>query len=65
MHIVAMICVRVRVRNRRWGAARAAGQHFTEEAMRQRNPLLYDQLVGQHLSEQQRQEQQKPAPDLR
>lgn len=28
--------------------------HFTEAEMRRRNPLLYDQLVGQHLTEEEK-----------
>jgi len=43
-----------RVKNRRFQAMQkmisAGDEHFSEDSMRQRNPLLYDQLVGQFLT---------------
>ncbi|XP_030646551.1 coiled-coil domain-containing protein 97 [Chanos chanos] len=44
-----------RVRNHRYGALRALqreGQYFSEEQMRFREPLLYEQYIGQYLSEE-------------
>ncbi|XP_056309970.1 coiled-coil domain-containing protein 97 isoform X2 [Danio aesculapii] len=45
---------RRRVRNHRYAALRALqkeGQYFSEEQMRVRDPLLYEQYIGQYLSE--------------
>uniref|UniRef100_A0A914VCX1 CCD97-like C-terminal domain-containing protein n=1 Tax=Plectus sambesii TaxID=2011161 RepID=A0A914VCX1_9BILA len=42
------------IANRRYAALRqlvADGDYFSDEEMRQREPLLYDQMVGQYLSE--------------
>lgn len=47
--------VRKRVRNHRYAALRALqkeGQYFSEEQMRVRDPLLYEQYIGQYLSEE-------------
>lgn len=46
---------RTRVRNHRYAALRAlqkGGQYFSEEEMRVRDPLLYEQYIGQYLSEE-------------
>ncbi|XP_066531073.1 coiled-coil domain-containing protein 97 [Hoplias malabaricus] len=46
---------RMRVRNHRYAALRALqkeGQYFSEEQMRYREPLLYEQYIGQYLSEE-------------
>ncbi|KAI4884015.1 hypothetical protein NFI96_019526 [Prochilodus magdalenae] len=46
---------RTRVRNHRYAALRALqreGQYFSEEQMRFRQPLLYEQYIGQYLSEE-------------
>ncbi|XP_007247905.3 coiled-coil domain-containing protein 97 [Astyanax mexicanus] len=46
---------RTRVRNHRYAALRALqkeGQYFSEEQMRFREPLLYEQYIGQYLSDE-------------
>ncbi|XP_053348327.1 coiled-coil domain-containing protein 97 [Clarias gariepinus] len=46
---------KTRVRNHRYAALRALqkeGQYFSEEQMRFRQPLLYEQYIGQYLSEE-------------
>ncbi|TSK31312.1 Coiled-coil domain-containing protein 97 [Bagarius yarrelli] len=46
---------KMRVRNHRYAALRALqneGQYFSEEQMRFREPLLYEQYIGQYLSEE-------------
>jgi len=47
-----------RVKNRRFQAMQkmisAGDEHFSEESMRQRNPLLYEQLIGQFLTDEER-----------
>ncbi|KAG8007150.1 Coiled-coil domain-containing protein 97 [Nibea albiflora] len=46
---------RTRVRNQRYAALRALqkeGQYFSEEQMRMREPLLYEQYIGQYLTDQ-------------
>ncbi|KAK7168023.1 hypothetical protein R3I94_002164 [Phoxinus phoxinus] len=46
---------RTRIRNHRYAALRALqkeGQYFSEEQMRVRDPLLYEQYIGQYLSEE-------------
>jgi len=47
-----------RVKNRRFQAMQkmisAGDEHFSEESMRQRNPLLYGQLIGQFLTDEER-----------
>lgn len=48
---------KVRVKNRRYEALRSLmsqGSYFSESEMKKRNPLLYEQLVGQYLSESER-----------
>ncbi|XP_065820453.1 coiled-coil domain-containing protein 97 [Labrus bergylta] len=46
---------RTRVRNQRYAALRALqreGQYFSEEQMRTREPLLYEQYIGQYLTDE-------------
>ncbi|XP_037545431.1 coiled-coil domain-containing protein 97 isoform X2 [Nematolebias whitei] len=46
---------RTRVRNQRYAALRAlqkGGQYFSEEQMRMREPLLYEQYIGQYLTDE-------------
>ncbi|TRY59069.1 hypothetical protein DNTS_008390 [Danionella cerebrum] len=46
---------RKKVRNQRYAALRAlqkGGQYFSEEEMRVREPLLYEQYIGQYLNEE-------------
>ncbi|XP_059204195.1 coiled-coil domain-containing protein 97 [Centropristis striata] len=46
---------RTRVRNQRYAALRALqreGEYFSEEQMRMRQPLLYEQYVGQYLTDE-------------
>ncbi|KAK2833717.1 hypothetical protein Q5P01_017606 [Channa striata] len=46
---------RVRVRNQRYAALRhlqKEGQYFSEEQMRMREPLLYEQYIGQYLTDE-------------
>ncbi|XP_034046763.1 coiled-coil domain-containing protein 97 isoform X2 [Thalassophryne amazonica] len=46
---------RTRVRNQRYAALRALqkeGQYFSEEQMRMRQPLLYEQYIGQYLTDE-------------
>ncbi|XP_029109876.1 coiled-coil domain-containing protein 97 isoform X1 [Scleropages formosus] len=46
---------KTRVKNQRYAALRALqqeGQYFSEEQMRLREPLLYEQYIGQYLSEE-------------
>ncbi|XP_008304123.1 coiled-coil domain-containing protein 97 isoform X2 [Stegastes partitus] len=46
---------RTRVRNKRYAALRALqkeGQYFSEEEMRMREPLLYEQYIGQYLTDE-------------
>ncbi|KAF7654256.1 hypothetical protein LDENG_00071870 [Lucifuga dentata] len=46
---------RTRIRNHRYAALRALekdGQYFSEEQMRMREPLLYEQYIGQYLTDQ-------------
>ncbi|XP_038136234.1 coiled-coil domain-containing protein 97 [Cyprinodon tularosa] len=46
---------RTRVRNHRYAALRAlqkAGEYFSEEQMRMREPLLYEQYIGQFLTDE-------------
>uniref|UniRef100_A0A3Q0SLY1 Coiled-coil domain containing 97 n=1 Tax=Amphilophus citrinellus TaxID=61819 RepID=A0A3Q0SLY1_AMPCI len=48
---------RTRVRNQRYAALRALqkeGQYFSEEQMRMREPLLYEQYIGQYLTDEER-----------
>ena len=50
-------------RNRRYAALRnmiqAQDDYFSEESMKARNPLLYQELIGQHMSEQEKAVQEK------
>uniref|UniRef100_A0A3Q3LEL8 Coiled-coil domain containing 97 n=1 Tax=Mastacembelus armatus TaxID=205130 RepID=A0A3Q3LEL8_9TELE len=46
---------RTRIRNQRYAALRALqkeGQYFSEEQMRVREPLLYEQYIGQYLTDE-------------
>lgn len=46
----------VRVRNRRYSAMKkllAQGQYFSEESMKNRDPFLYERMVGKYLSMEQ------------
>ncbi|XP_070703730.1 coiled-coil domain-containing protein 97 [Pempheris klunzingeri] len=46
---------RTRVRNQRYAALRVLqkeGQYFSEEQMRMREPLLYEQYIGQYLTDE-------------
>ncbi|XP_049416728.1 coiled-coil domain-containing protein 97 [Epinephelus fuscoguttatus] len=46
---------RTRVRNHRYAALRALqreGEYFSEEQMRMREPLLYEQYIGQYLTDE-------------
>lgn len=56
----------VDVKNRRYDALKKmiadGSSYFSEDEMRQRNPYLYEQLVGQYLSPEERKERE--APDL-
>ncbi|KFM57550.1 Coiled-coil domain-containing protein 97, partial [Stegodyphus mimosarum] len=48
---------KVRVRNRRYEALKKMveeGKYFSDAEMRKRSPFLYDQLIGQHLTENER-----------
>lgn len=53
-----------RVKNRRFQAMQkmisAGDEHFSEESMRQRNPLLYGQLIGQFLTDEERSVADRP-----
>ncbi|KAG8189958.1 hypothetical protein JTE90_009097 [Oedothorax gibbosus] len=45
------------VKNRRFGALRKMikeGAYFSDEEMKSRNPFMFDQFIGQHLSESER-----------
>ena len=52
------------VRNRRWAALQRMltenDSHWSEEAMRERAPLEYQQLVGRFLTQQEREEAARP-----
>ncbi|KAJ1519506.1 hypothetical protein ONE63_004790 [Megalurothrips usitatus] len=54
----------VDVKNRRYDALQkmlaAGNSYFSEDEMRQRNPYLYEQLVGQYLTEEERKERETP-----
>lgn len=50
---------RVKIRNRRFQYIQQEiehGQYFSDHEMRRRNPLLYEQYIGQYLTEQERKE---------
>lgn len=45
------------IKNRRFGALRKMikdGEYFSDEEMKARNPFMFDQFIGQHLSESER-----------
>lgn len=50
--------LRKKIRNRRFEALKtlATGDYFSDSEMRQRNPLLYEQMVGRFLTDDERQE---------
>ncbi|XP_026289982.1 coiled-coil domain-containing protein 97 [Frankliniella occidentalis] len=54
----------VDVKNRRYDALQkmiaGGSSYFSEDEMRQRNPYLYEQLVGQYLTEEERKERETP-----
>lgn len=55
---------RTRVRNQRYAALRALqkeGQYFSEEEMRIREPLLYEQYIGQYLTDEEVMERSQEA----
>ncbi|KAK8380620.1 hypothetical protein O3P69_007905 [Scylla paramamosain] len=48
---------KITVRNRRYAALqkmRKSGDYFSEEEMERRDPLLYDHLIGQHQTQEER-----------
>ena len=50
---------RVTVRNRRYAVLqqmRRTGDYFSEQEMERRDPLLYDHLIGQHQTQEEREE---------
>ncbi|XP_063613532.1 coiled-coil domain-containing protein 97-like [Penaeus indicus] len=50
---------KITVKNRRYGAMqrlRKSGDYFSEKEMERRNPLLYDHLIGKHMTEEERKE---------
>ena len=53
-----------KVRNRRYAAMRkmleSSDDYFSETAMKARNPLLYEQLIGRFLTEEEKEEQARP-----
>lgn len=52
-----LIIYRITVRNRRYAALqkmRKSGDYFSEEEMERRDPLLYDHLIGQHQTQEER-----------
>uniref|UniRef100_A0A8C6NJA6 Coiled-coil domain containing 97 n=1 Tax=Nothobranchius furzeri TaxID=105023 RepID=A0A8C6NJA6_NOTFU len=54
---------RTRVRNQRYAALRALqkeGRYFSEEQMRMREPLLYEQYIGQYLTDEEVRAQEGP-----
>lgn len=55
---------KTRVRNQRYAALRALqneGQYFSEEQMRMRAPLLYEQYIGQYLTDEEVMERSQEA----
>uniref|UniRef100_A0A182JQX0 DUF2052 domain-containing protein n=1 Tax=Anopheles christyi TaxID=43041 RepID=A0A182JQX0_9DIPT len=55
----------VEVRNRRYAALQRMctdGTYFSETEMMQRNPLLYEQLVGQYMTEREKRERDASVP---
>ncbi|KAK7103141.1 hypothetical protein V1264_018101 [Littorina saxatilis] len=54
------------VKNRRYAAMKeleSGGEYFGEEAMKQREPLLYEQMVGQFLTDEEKERQATAAID--
>jgi len=53
-----------KVKNRRYAALQKMihenDEHFTEAAMKARNPLLHEQLVGRFMTEEEKEEQARP-----
>ena len=53
-----------RIKNRRYSALRnmleASDEYFSNEAMKARNPLLHEQMVGRFLTEEEREEEARP-----
>jgi len=53
-----------KVKNRRYAALKkmiqANDEHFSETAMKARNPLLHEQLVGKFMTEEEKEEQERP-----
>ncbi|KAK2707046.1 coiled-coil domain-containing protein 97-like [Artemia franciscana] len=52
----------VTIKNRRYDALKRLlqeGEYFSEEQMRKRNPLLYESLVGQYLTEEEKEQAEK------
>ncbi|XP_042882021.1 coiled-coil domain-containing protein 97-like [Penaeus japonicus] len=50
---------KITVKNRRYGAMqklRKSGDYFSEKEMERRNPLLYDHLIGKHMTEEEKKE---------
>lgn len=55
---------KITVRNRRYAALqkmRRSGDYFSEQEMERRDPLLYDYLIGQHQTEEEREEKHQAA----
>lgn len=53
---------RVDVRNRRYEALKKlidGGEYFSEDEMKKRNPLMYEQLIGQYLTPQEKEDKYK------
>jgi hypothetical protein len=54
------------VKNRRFAAMQeleAGGEYFSEQSMKFRNPLLYEQMIGQYLTDEEKEEQAEKAID--
>lgn len=52
---------KVQIKNRRFEALKkliTEGSYFSEEEMRKRNPLLYEQLIGQFLTEEEKRDRE-------
>lgn len=52
-----LVSLQVQIKNRRFEALKkliTEGSYFSEEEMRKRNPLLYEQLIGQFLTEEEK-----------
>lgn len=58
-HLITYHFCRITVKNRRYGAMqrlRKSGDYFSEKEMERRNPLLYDHLIGKHMTAEERKE---------